>query len=179
MAAAQNDHDERIKHELHAKDTSLKRFQACFQDIDTDGSGEITFDELEAKLKIPSVRAHLAAIGVETLQAESLFKLLDLDNSGSSTVDEFLFGCMRIRGGAKGIDVATLLHENKRLMRWFINFKRYVASRFDELINCERHDQVSRSITCGQRGTEMMEPTHGLGVSPQQPMIAQELNRRL
>jgi len=44
-----------------------------------------------------------------------LFNLLDKDNSGTLTLDEFLGGCMRLKGPAKNLDVNVLIDENRRL----------------------------------------------------------------
>ena len=37
--------------------------------------------------------------------AWSFFKLLDLDQGGAVSVDEFLMGCLRFRGAARAMDV--------------------------------------------------------------------------
>jgi len=44
-----------------------------------------------------------------------LFNLLDKDNSGTLTLDEFLAGRMRLKGPAKNLDVNMLIDENRRL----------------------------------------------------------------
>ena len=48
-------------------------------------------------------------------QARGLFNLLDADDSGSISVKEFIQGCLRLRGQAKSIDVATLIYMTKRM----------------------------------------------------------------
>merc|ERR1711972_113952 len=52
---------------------------------------------------------------LETSEAEGLFHLLDVDESGEVGIEEFIMGCMRLKGTAKSIDLATLLYENKRV----------------------------------------------------------------
>merc|ERR1712151_506040 len=49
-------------------------------------------------------------------QAKALFNLLDEDDSNAVGIDEFVTGCMRLRGSAKSIDVNMLLLENGKLM---------------------------------------------------------------
>ena len=131
LNAAQSDRDHRISDQLEEKDSALNQMKTLFHEVDMDNSGELTLDELEARLTDPKLRANLASLGIETDEAPSLFDLLDLDGSGTITIDEFLYGCMRIKGGAKSVDVATLIFENKRMMNWWGSFSTYVTKEFD------------------------------------------------
>merc|ERR1711862_993694 len=54
--------------------------------------------------------------GLQITEAHGLFRLLDIDNSGQVSIAEFVLGCLRLRGSARNVDVATLLYENKRMM---------------------------------------------------------------
>merc|ERR1712079_67966 len=76
------------------------------------------------------VRAHLATLGIELGEAKGIFNLLDLDKSGSVTIEEFVFGLMRIKGNAKALDTATLLYENKRMMQCWQHFMLSVEEQF-------------------------------------------------
>merc|ERR1712226_1775914 len=87
-----------------------------FSEADKDGSGQITFAEFEAHCAESHVRAHLNVLGIQVNEAVGLFKLLDQDDSGEIHVEEFVMGCVRLKGGAKGIDLATLMYENKKLV---------------------------------------------------------------
>ena len=46
--------------------------------------------------------------------AYDIFKLLDDDESGSISVEEFVIGCMGLRGEAKSFDLARLGYDLKR-----------------------------------------------------------------
>merc|ERR1712113_880126 len=46
--------------------------------------------------------------GVDVDQFDKLFNLLDTDNSGSIDLDEFTFGCLRLKGEAKCMDIEDL-----------------------------------------------------------------------
>merc|ERR1740121_501202 len=119
IQGAQNDREEAISEELHSKKNTAWRLKAIFDEADTDGSGAITFDEFERHLSDRRVRAHLASLGLEVDKAESLFRLLDVDDSNSIGLQEFVVGCVRLKGGAKSIDLITLMYENKRLLGQF------------------------------------------------------------
>merc|ERR1711988_345569 len=59
---------------------------------------------------------YLSSLNIEIREAKSIFNLLDLDKSGEVTIEEFIFGLMRLKGNAKAIDTHTLLYENKRMV---------------------------------------------------------------
>merc|ERR1712151_48339 len=81
---------------------------------DTDGGGEICRREFKALFADQRVRAWLAEMGLDVREAEGLFSLLD-DGDGLISFDEFISGVLRLRGGAKTLDLATLLLENKKI----------------------------------------------------------------
>merc|ERR1712176_1235788 len=70
--------------------------------------------ELDKQLDDPKVRAQLAALGMELHEAKGLFGLLDISGQGTVSIEELVVGFMRFKGGAKSIDLATLMTENKR-----------------------------------------------------------------
>merc|ERR1719359_2206297 len=86
-----------------------------FQAVDADQSGSITWDELHSHLSDEAVKAYFSLVQIEISEAEGLFHLLDVDESGEVGIEEFIMGCMRLKGTAKSIDMATLLYEHKRM----------------------------------------------------------------
>merc|ERR1719442_372839 len=72
-------------------------------------------------------------MGLQATTAMHLFRLLDLDNSNTITSSEFVMGCIRLQGGAKNVDVATLMYENKRMMLKWTTFMDFVEEKFIEL----------------------------------------------
>merc|ERR1712232_404458 len=72
------------------------------------------------------VRALLGSLGLEVQEAQSIFRLLDLDGSGQVSSKEFIYGLMRLLGGAKTVDLATLIYEHRRLSH-------YLEKRLDVL----------------------------------------------
>ena len=59
----------------------------------------------EEKINCPEVREYFESLGLDIWDAWSFFKLLDLDAGGEVEIDEFLMGCLRLRGAARAIDV--------------------------------------------------------------------------
>merc|ERR1712187_197894 len=90
--------------------------QKLFMELDTDGSGSIGYDEFISKMANPQVRHYMSAIGVNVTHAGELFKLLDVDDGGTLEIEEFVMGCMQLKGGAKAVDMESLMRQQKRSM---------------------------------------------------------------
>jgi len=60
-------------------------------------------------------------VDLDLSDAISFFRILDVDESARLEIDEFVMGCMRFMGKAKTVDIETLTHENRRLMRHSAN----------------------------------------------------------
>jgi len=142
IRSAQNDHDEVIQEQLFEEQSKLSHLRRIFKDADTDGSGFITMDEFEAHLTNKEVRAHFGALDLNVDEAWGFFKLLDTDDSGAISIDEFVYGCMRMKGGATSIDIATLMHENKRMLRFWHSFVTLTHEEFDRIHEWEERLMV-------------------------------------
>merc|ERR550525_446985 len=105
----------------------VRQLKMIFEEADLDCNGSLTSDEMRRQLKNKRVRAHLASMGLHLHEAEGLFRLLDVDGNGVVSTEEFIFGCMRLAGNAKSIDLATLMYENKRMMTRIKTFIGQVA----------------------------------------------------
>lgn len=84
-----------------------------FRIADTDGSATIGLEEINESLEDPVMLKEWKSIGVDAEDALYLFNILDLDGNGYVTFDEFLGGCLRLSGGAKAIDVLTVMQESR------------------------------------------------------------------
>mmetsp|Transcript_44057 Transcript_44057/g.82376 ORF Transcript_44057/g.82376 Transcript_44057/m.82376 type:complete len:620 (-) Transcript_44057:182-2041(-) len=89
-----------------------------FQVADHDQSGVLTWGEFSKTLEEPSNLKYFNSLGINPREARGLFTLLDADESGSVSLQEFMQGCLRLRGQAKSIDMATLMYQNKRIVFW-------------------------------------------------------------
>merc|ERR1712045_103249 len=63
----------------------------------------------------PRVQAFFMSLELEAIEARRLFRLLDIDETGSVDSEEFVVGCMCLKGGAKTMDVAALFMEVRRM----------------------------------------------------------------
>jgi len=96
----------------------------------------ITYSLLEALLEDPNTIANLKLMGLDVMEARGLFQLLDVDETKEVDIEEFVTGMMRLKGTAKGTDVATVMYENKRIIVRLSAFMRYVEDYFQMLGEC-------------------------------------------
>merc|ERR1712216_846044 len=78
-------------------------------------SGQVTWYQFEGQLH--KMESFFKSVDVDVSEAKGLFHLLDIEGTGTVDVDDFIMGCLRLRGAAKAIDLATLMSETRRLRR--------------------------------------------------------------
>eukprot|EP00933_Yihiella_yeosuensis_P055403 TRINITY_DN54161_c0_g1_i1.p1 TRINITY_DN54161_c0_g1~~TRINITY_DN54161_c0_g1_i1.p1 ORF type:complete len:235 (+),score=54.23 TRINITY_DN54161_c0_g1_i1:42-707(+) len=108
----------------------VEAIKKVFSEIDEDQSKQITIDEFEKKLDDENMAAYFHSIDIDTQDAWALFKLIDNDGSGCIDLEEFVSGCLQLRGSAKAIHVAKMSYENKSLRQMV----RALAGAMDEMI---------------------------------------------
>lgn len=116
LEQAQQDRDHVIQQQLTMKNHYIASIRKLFEELDTSGDGSITLNEFEDHLGEERMQAFLHTIEIDTADAWTFFKLLDADGGGSVDIDEFVEGCLRLRGNAKSIHVAQMMYENKWIM---------------------------------------------------------------
>lgn len=122
---AAKDREALVKYELRQWHVYTERIKTFFQEADLDKSGTLSWEEFRAHLENQKVRAYFQTLDLDVSQAHVLFELLDADGSDSVTIDEFLDGCMRLKGQAKSIDLNMLLYMSKKVFDQMNNFMRW------------------------------------------------------
>jgi len=117
IQAMMNDRDNIIQTQLEERHSLINMIHGIFQDSDADGSGQVTMDEFVEMLEKPDMVAYLEAMGIDISEAKGLFRLLDDDGSGVVSIDEFVTGFLRLKGGAKAVDMVMLLYENRKISK--------------------------------------------------------------
>jgi len=108
----------------------IKRF---FNEADTNKSGSLTWEEFKDYLQDENVQAYFQSFQLDVTQAKTLFLLLDSNGSNDVNIEEFVEGCMRMRGLARSIDVNQLLYESQQVMRRQAEFMQYIEAQLMEL----------------------------------------------
>eukprot|EP00929_Paragymnodinium_shiwhaense_P107350 TRINITY_DN73448_c0_g1_i1.p1 TRINITY_DN73448_c0_g1~~TRINITY_DN73448_c0_g1_i1.p1 ORF type:complete len:654 (-),score=157.09 TRINITY_DN73448_c0_g1_i1:155-2116(-) len=122
MESAQRDREMMVSNLLQGKqryiDTIGEQFANMFVKM---GGGEdgLSLEVFQNNLSQKAVREYFALLELDVSDAWLLFKLLDEDESGLVDAEEFVAGCLKLKGSARGIDLAKLNYENISANKYF------------------------------------------------------------
>merc|ERR1712176_1250046 len=122
-----------VEEKQHTKEIAVKHMKEIFRQIDSNGSGEISANEMEFFLTQPDLKSYFDALDINAENARMLFRLMDVSNSGKINVEEFCDGCLRLQGEAKSVDVHTMIFQVKRFLAKWSEFTGYVEDRLTDL----------------------------------------------
>eukprot|EP00927_Polykrikos_kofoidii_P028199 TRINITY_DN24651_c0_g1_i1.p1 TRINITY_DN24651_c0_g1~~TRINITY_DN24651_c0_g1_i1.p1 ORF type:complete len:724 (-),score=74.27 TRINITY_DN24651_c0_g1_i1:53-2224(-) len=106
---AQRDEQVMINEKKAQSAAYLRNLDHLFQVLDESGDGILTFEELALCISEPTVKAWFQAIDVNITEASHLFCLLDIDEDGTLSRDEFISGIKQLRGPASSIDMMCVM----------------------------------------------------------------------
>merc|ERR1712113_1234333 len=112
---ASADDDIAMLNKDRASNLMVRRVKDLFAALDASGDGLITWDEFQPLMGDPVMRSFMSTLELDVEDCENVFQFLDLDGEGGITFDEFIQGMKTIRGGAKRIDVATVLKLTRKI----------------------------------------------------------------
>jgi len=116
MQVSQNDKELVVLEEMESKLEFISVMQQVFQELDTNDSGALSLEEFEKHIEDPKLTAFLASFELDVSQVRTLFTLLDVDRTGEVDLEEFVSGCLRLKGGAKSLDMAILKYQVEWIM---------------------------------------------------------------
>merc|ERR1712217_411645 len=88
-----------------------------FNELDTNHGGALSLEEFEKHIDDDKIQAYLKTLEIDVSQVRTLFTLLDVDRTGEVDIDEFVGGCLRLRGGATSMDLAVLKYQVEWILR--------------------------------------------------------------
>ncbi|CAK0828460.1 unnamed protein product [Prorocentrum cordatum] len=89
----------------------IAAMKKVFRELDDEGNGEISQGQMQRRMQQPEVGAYFSQLGVDSDQVGKLFFLLDSNKNGTVDLEEFMLGCLKLRGDATRLDVAVLYRE--------------------------------------------------------------------
>eukprot|EP00428_Durinskia_dybowskii_P008207 CAMPEP_0170293266 /NCGR_PEP_ID=MMETSP0116_2-20130129/46737_1 /TAXON_ID=400756 /ORGANISM="Durinskia baltica, Strain CSIRO CS-38" /LENGTH=154 /DNA_ID=CAMNT_0010544777 /DNA_START=101 /DNA_END=562 /DNA_ORIENTATION=- len=108
MQAAKADRQHKVAEVARNKQKYIDELRRVFRLIDQDGSNQITFKEFKRCVEHQEFQDYLAAFDLDIEAGEEIFHLLDANSDGTVTFEEFVQGCMRFRGQATAMDIASV-----------------------------------------------------------------------
>lgn len=125
------------------KNMLAKQTRTLFQRADSDWSGDLSWAEFEEQLETHDMQACFREIDVDPEDAKEVFRLLDIDDSGTVNQEEMVHGMSKLMGEAKSIDLATLTHEFAQSQVRWVNHAKWLESTLLLLI-----ESVSMADPC-------------------------------
>eukprot|EP00931_Biecheleriopsis_adriatica_P041215 TRINITY_DN23587_c0_g1_i1.p1 TRINITY_DN23587_c0_g1~~TRINITY_DN23587_c0_g1_i1.p1 ORF type:complete len:353 (-),score=74.26 TRINITY_DN23587_c0_g1_i1:215-1273(-) len=84
---------------------------SLFEKSDLDEDGAITWETFSSMMRSQELKEFFAAVDVDMDDASGLFNLIDFNDNGSITRQEFMQGWIRLRGSATALDLHLLMRD--------------------------------------------------------------------
>lgn len=126
IESAQNDQFTVVQSILANKESHLEKVRTLFLRLGAADNGFITFQMLEESINSEAVHEYFQSLGLDIWDAWTFFRLLDSDGGGEVEVEEFLMGCLRLRGPATAMDMGKVLRDQTWLVQTLGRFSAYV-----------------------------------------------------
>eukprot|EP00927_Polykrikos_kofoidii_P085098 TRINITY_DN9155_c0_g1_i2.p1 TRINITY_DN9155_c0_g1~~TRINITY_DN9155_c0_g1_i2.p1 ORF type:complete len:849 (+),score=134.75 TRINITY_DN9155_c0_g1_i2:335-2881(+) len=117
IESSRSDHELVILQHMAERKAYIKKVQALYDSIDSDRSDAITLAEFEAHMRSEMSSAIFSTLELEMNDAGEIFCLIDTDDGGTVDIEEFVNGCLRLRGQARAIDLARMASDQRALAR--------------------------------------------------------------
>lgn len=128
IATVQRDRELVVDAQLRNKEYWQESFKKLFGAFDIDGSGELTVDEFEEHMEDSQVCAYFEGLDLDLDKAWDIFRLLDDDESGTVSMNEFVEGCLKLRGHARSMDLAILGYDFQKVSTKLGEFMAHVEA---------------------------------------------------
>jgi len=109
----ENDKDNVMEYQLAEKTRYIDTLTRLFREWDVSGDGKCTKEEFETLLDDQRMQALMRTLDIEHRDALTVFSMMDVDGTGCLDLDEFVHGCITLRGGAKAVHMERALVDNK------------------------------------------------------------------
>jgi hypothetical protein len=117
LQLARTDEIDAIEAQRKEKETIRKHMIAIFKQADDDGNEEVTRFEFAESLKKPEVLEHMSVLEINPLDAYDLFDIVDVDQSNSISIFEFMDGFGRLKGPALAKHLLKVQCDAQRLYK--------------------------------------------------------------
>mmetsp|Transcript_107875 Transcript_107875/g.302073 ORF Transcript_107875/g.302073 Transcript_107875/m.302073 type:complete len:529 (-) Transcript_107875:66-1652(-) len=183
MLTASSNNEKRLRvHEDKQRRMELETLREIFIMSDDDMSGQLDLAEFVEAVKNPEIQYRMRQLGLPLADAAKLFGVIDEDGSRSLTFNEFIQGCLKLKGPAqskellaiqahadtlaKKMDIlADSLADSERMMAALDEVTTRICKRFDMAIVSSR-----RKIAHSVGGSQPMKPVPRQGPKDQAPL---------
>merc|ERR1719225_1129729 len=102
----------------------------------------LSWEMFQSNMENVKVKAFFQALELDVSQTREFFDMLDVDRTNAVGIDEFVEGCVRLRGGARSVDVNMVLLHCKKLNKQVTSLIKKTQQQQEML------DQMRRPSMC-------------------------------
>eukprot|EP00928_Gymnodinium_smaydae_P020699 TRINITY_DN18009_c1_g2_i1.p1 TRINITY_DN18009_c1_g2~~TRINITY_DN18009_c1_g2_i1.p1 ORF type:complete len:635 (+),score=101.23 TRINITY_DN18009_c1_g2_i1:30-1934(+) len=124
---AQKDRELLVQQETEERIEFMQTMQRVFDELDTNGSGTLSLGEFEQQMDDEHILSFLSTLAIDVKQVRTLLMLLDRNQDGEVDIEEFINGCLRLKGEAKSLDMAILQFQVEWLVHNTSSLRQLVA----------------------------------------------------
>jgi len=114
--ATQHDLDLRSQADLAENKIMLRRLTRIFQDMEKDKRDMVSIDSFVQHMDDEEMKLQLSLIGLHFCDGVSLFQYLDVDRSRHLTIEQFVMGCLRLKGEAILIEMDVEIKQTRDML---------------------------------------------------------------
>jgi len=132
--------------EMRSMTESIKGF---LKKADKDASGTLTYEEFQAHMANPVVKAYFSGLDIDPDETKIIFTLLDSDCNGDIDIEEFVHGTMKLKGYATKLDIMALMYDTTKQSMRFEALCDYLESQISDIVEAlpvEQTDSRRRSV---------------------------------
>lgn len=104
-----------LQHKEKYTDAVRKQVSMMFQALGCHDGRVPSFEDVQMNLHLPAVQAYFTLLELDVDDAGMLFALLEADSKPNLEFDDFVQGCLKLKGSARSIDMAILMEDLRRL----------------------------------------------------------------
>eukprot|EP00746_Dinoflagellata_sp_MGD_P055668 gnl/MRDRNA2_/MRDRNA2_242036_c0_seq1.p1 gnl/MRDRNA2_/MRDRNA2_242036_c0~~gnl/MRDRNA2_/MRDRNA2_242036_c0_seq1.p1 ORF type:complete len:771 (+),score=88.36 gnl/MRDRNA2_/MRDRNA2_242036_c0_seq1:113-2425(+) len=128
----------------------MEQVEKLFRITDDNGDGELTREEFRALMLWPCVEAYFKFLGLdyEAWEPDALFELMDFDENGTVSINEFVYCCSVLKGTAQRLDL--------------VRTQTVIMGQMDEIRDqlSRHHDAIDRVVLTHPREAHPMSKMH-------------------
>ena len=133
LEMAASDQDVMMQAEQEMKLDQVKKLRQLFDRFDSNEKSVLTLGDFESHIRDPEVQVILGMLGLDISEAPAFFKLLDVDKSGEVEIDEFVMGCLNLKGKTKMMDMEVTVQDTRRMVKKLVDSQKFLNIRLDSL----------------------------------------------
>lgn len=135
VGAAAPDRDELVLQQRAKSRQDAREFTHLCKMLDRQRTGTITWEQFKEHMQNQAMVEYMASLGLAVHEVELFFKIVAGAIDLPVSIDQFVEGCMQMKGGATGIDMQRQLFETDHMQR---TLDRFEKRTFETLRGCVR-----------------------------------------